>query len=69
MQIDLDTQEREVIKQYARQMFALFRREIGNGTANATGADAMTLAFWERLEKKMDVGPQPKVQVRSHVWS
>jgi hypothetical protein len=52
MQIELDIQEREVIKQYAKQMFALFRRELND--RNATGADAMSLAFWERLATKMD---------------
>lgn len=55
MQIDLDIQEREVIKQYAKQMLALFNRELrGGGSRNNLAIDAMSLAFWGRLAEKMD---------------
>jgi len=55
MKIELDRQEREFIKSHARSMAILFRSELrGTGTRNATGADAMSLAFFERLARKMD---------------
>lgn len=59
MRIDLDVQEREVIKSYAKQMATFFRRETGGGgSRNSLGIDAASVAFWERLVTKME-GPTP----------
>ena len=62
MKIELDMQEREFIKMWAKQMFALIRRDIAPNGRNVTGADAASMAFYERLAQKMegDGGPAPR---------
>lgn len=72
MQVDLDIQEREVIKQYAKQMLALFRSELrARNTPNVSAVDDLSIAFWMRLVEKMDEAqpePKPRLKLRSHPW-
>jgi len=58
MEIELDVQEREVIKLYAQQMATLFKRELSS--RNATGADMMSVAFYLRLAEKMEGKGEPQ---------
>lgn len=54
MRIDLDLQEREVIKNFAKSMATVLRRDMGGRSRNAFGVDAASIVFWERLVSKME---------------
>lgn len=53
MRIDLDMQEREVLKNYAQSMITVIKHDIKHkGAMPGIGLNAIN--FWQRIVQKMD---------------